>query len=107
MRDDIELLLERWGELARGGVTAGLGYPSASVEHRAIWGIGGRPVLPEWPSDVQAVERAMCRLPDTSRDALRLIYVARLSYRLGAKLCRVSLPTFRSRVDGARMFVSG
>src|SRR3569623_860719 len=101
MRDDIELLLERWGELARGGVTPGLGYPSARVEHRAIWGKGGRPLLQESPSDEQAVERVMGRLPETSRDAVRLMFVARLSFRLGALLCWVSLPTVRSRGDGA------
>lgn len=53
----LQRLLRRWAGQAKRGSMPGLGYPSQSVEHRAIHGRGGGGS--DWPLELAAVEAAV------------------------------------------------
>jgi len=102
---DIEHAIEQWSDCVRGSITAGLGYPQASTEHRAIHGRGGR--APDWPALVNEIELAVCAMSKPYKRAIKLTYVYRLSLRTGSKFCHCSVNEFRSRLESAKAFVAG
>lgn len=81
----IRMLLTRWADLSRGNFYAGLGYPSESVEHKAVF--GGKsygPAVEEWPQDVIDVEAALTVLGAENKaalDAIKITYIKDKGYR--------------------------
>ena len=81
----IKILLMRWADLSRGNFYMGLGFPSESVEHKAVFGgKGGGPAIEEWPQDVIDIESALTALGVENKaaiEAIKITYIKNKGYR--------------------------
>ena len=86
----IRLLLLKWAELSRGSGYRGLGYPSESIEHKAVFGGTRSRAVEEWPQDVIDIESALTALgleDKAALDAIKISYLKNKGYRqLGLEL---------------------
>lgn len=103
----VEIRLEVWADFARGGLSAGLGYPPMSAEQQAGYGRGAASPI-DWPDDVMRIDRAVLALPSPEHIKLiRLRYLGRQSTRGIARLMRCDQRTVCARLGAAHAFIDG
>lgn len=97
--------LEEWGRWARTNVASSLGYPSRSVENKAIFG-GSRQWLEE-NITAEEIDRLVLMMPGDIREIIILWYVRNWSQSDIAKKLHTTRQTVSKRMEAAVGFVAG
>lgn len=102
MPDEIELRLERWGLLARGGYVD-LGFPTHSAHECDM-------TAEDWarlhlPDDVVDTDRAVARLPRRYKRALKVQYMLDLPTNEKVKILGTSRASFFLRLNAGKVGV--
>lgn len=101
-----DMRFEEWARAVRGAITAGLGYPRMSVEHRAIFGRGGG-ASGALPARVIEVETIICEMDERMRMAVMFKFERRAPDRQAARWLDCSRPAYNQLLVAARYYLAG